>query len=133
MHEINWEFSQPLENSSILDDFEIDYAYQIPDELKELIKLNNGGIPTQNIFDSPRDGLVLAGLLSFNKDDEETVYTVLNNFITNGRLKMLPFGTDGFGNLICMKGKKVIFWRHESDTVALVADSLTAFLNMLHE
>lgn len=133
MSKIEWEFSQPLESDNILDDFEIDYAFRISDNLRDLIKANNGGIPNKGIFDSPREGMVFAGLLSFNKDDEETVYMVLNSIVKSGKISMVPFGTDGFGNLICMRGNEIVFWNHESDKVEIIADSLFEFLDMLHE
>ena len=70
MNKIIWDFTLSLEDDSILDNFEIDYAYRIPEDLKKLIRENNAGIPEQNIFDSPKEGMVFAGLLSFNKNDE---------------------------------------------------------------
>ena len=133
MKKIIWDFVLPLEDDSILDNFEIDYAYRIPEDLRQLIIKNNAGMPEQNIFDSPREGMVLAGLLSFNKNDDQTVYMVLNNFIENGKIKMLPFGTDGFGNIICMKDDKVVFWSHETEDTKIIANSLDDFLEMLHK
>mgnify|MGYP004524959015 CR=1 FL=1 len=133
VNKIIWDFTLSLEDDSILDNFEIDYAYRIPEDLKKLIRENNAGIPEQNIFDSPKEGMVFAGLLSFNKNDEETVYMVLNNFIINGKLEMIPFGTDGFGNIFCLKCNKVVLWNHENEDIKIIADSLSNFLEMLHK
>lgn len=133
MNDIKWEFSEKLESESVLDDFEIEYVYRLPDDLKMLIKRHNGGIPKKSVFDRPRKGMMLSNLLSFNKKGEETIYMVIHNFLHNGKITMLPFATDGFGNMICYKDGAIVFWNHESDTVENVADSLSIFLDMLHE
>lgn len=132
MSKILWKFSEPLQYENVLDDFEIEYAFRISDEFKQFITECNGGVPNKNIFDVPQVGKVLANLLSFNKDDDENVYLVLGNFIKNEKLYALPFATDGFGNYICLKGQEIAFWNHETDSMDKIADSLEAFLNMLH-
>lgn len=133
MNNIKWEFSEKLESEAVLDSFEKEYVYQLPNDLKALIKDYNGGIPNKSVFDRPRKGMVISNLLSFNKNDEETVYMVIRNFIDNGKITMLPFATDGLGNMICYKDKTIIFWNHESGMVENVADSLNDFLDMLHK
>lgn len=133
MNKIEWQFVQPLEDGRILEDFEFDYYFLIPDEMKELIQKNNAGIPDKGVFDFPRKGMVLAGLLSFNRGDDETVYTAMKSFVKDGRLTALPFGTDGFGNFVCVRDSKIVFWNHELDIVENIADSLSEFLNMLHD
>ncbi len=133
MNEIKWEFSEELEKEDLLDDFETEYAYRLPHDLKELIKNHNGGVPNKPVFDRPRKGMVLSNLLSFQQNGEETVYMVIDNFRLNGTIEMLPFATDGFGNMICCKKGAIVFWNHETNQVENIADSLGAFLEMLHE
>ncbi len=133
MSQLEWKFKEPLEDENIIENFETEYGYQINDKLKEFLIKNNGGIPNKRIFDSPRQGLIISNLLSFNKDGEETVYMVLKNFQENGKLSMLPFATDGFGNFICIKNDQIVLWNHESDLIEKIADSLGDFLNMLHD
>lgn len=130
---IAWKFSQPLSNANVLDDFEIDYCFKMEPDFKEFIKKNNAAYPSPNAFDKPCKDLVFSNLLSFNKEDDESVYSVINLFVKNGKLTMLPFATDGFGNMICIKGKQILFWNHENGNAQIVADSLGTFLQMLHE
>ncbi len=130
---IAWKFSQPLSNANVLDDLEIDYCFKMESDFKEFIIKNNAAYPSPNAFDKPRKDLVLSNLLSFNKEDDESVYSVINLFVKNGKLTMLPFATDGFGNMICIKGKQILFWNHENGNAQIVADSLGTFLQMLHE
>lgn len=132
MNEIKWEFVEPLVDENVLDDFEIDYAFEFPDIFKNFIIKNNGAIPDKKLYDVPCKGMVLAGLLSFNQNGEENIYMVLDNFIEEGRITMLPFGTDGFGNFVCLKGKQIVFWDHETDIAEKIADSFSEFINMLY-
>lgn len=133
MKGIKWEFFHPLKKGTEIGNFQIEYAYGIPGDLKALLEKHNGGVPDKQVFDSPREGMVFANLLSFNKDDAETVHMVLGHFLEDGRLTMLPFGTDGFGNLICCKkGGEIVFWNHESGLIEHISNDIKGFMDMLH-
>ena len=45
---------------------------------------------------------------------------------------MFPFAITPFGDLICEKGGKVVYWFHEEDKIYNIASSLEEFLNMLY-
>lgn len=130
---ISWKFNQALSNAHVLEDFEIDFCFKMEPEFKKLIKENNAAYPSPNVFDKPYKDLVFSNLLSFNKEDDESVYSVVSLFERNGKLEMLPFATDGFGNMICIKGKQILFWNHENGISQVIADSLGSFLEMLHD
>ena len=132
-NELVWEFDEPLQKESAIDDFEIDFAYKIPSEIKTLIQKHNCAYPSKDTFDTSREGMVFAHLLSFNPDSSESVFLFLDNFKNGKSLKALPFGTDGFGNLICEKAGKIYFWSHEADQMEFIAESLNDFLAMLHD
>lgn len=132
-HGIVWEFVEPLQENDTLDEFERSFAYQIPEELRALIRKFNGGYPDQDALDVPRKGMVLSNLLSFNQDSEESVYLYLDAFMNGGTLWGLPFATDGFGNVLCEKKGKIFFWHHETECLEPVADSIAELLDLLHK
>lgn len=131
--ELIWEFDEPLQKESAIEDFEIDFAYKIPPEIKTLLQKHNRAYPSEDTFDKPREGMVFAHLLSFDPDSSESVFFFLDNFKNGKGIKALPFGTDGFGNLICEKAGKIYFWSHETERMELIAESLDEFLAMLHD
>lgn len=132
MNQITWDFAEPMSSASTLDAFEKRYSHKIPDALKSLILEHNGGYPDKNVFDKPQEGMVFSNLLPFNEGSADGVYLYLPSFETDGSITALPFATDGFGNLICEVDGKVFFWRHETEWLDPVADSVDELLNMLH-
>lgn len=133
MDTLEWRFAVPLAQPDILERFEQDYGIHIPQALKKTVAEHNAGIPSRGVFDVPRPGLVFAGLLSFNPGDEETVYQVLDPFLQGGKLQMLPFGSNGFGDLIAWRETGVVLWAHETETIEPIAESMEAFFALLHE
>lgn len=133
MNQIKWKFSVPLEKDGVLEDFERDYGVSIPTDLKRIIINHNAAIPDKDTFDYPTKGMVFAGLLSFNHSDEETVYMAASQFFQNGKLQLLPFATNGFGDFLCLKDTKVVLWNHENNSTEDIADSVESFLNLLHD
>ena len=140
MKEIRWSLIKPLSDNTLLDAFELKFNYKIPAELRDLIVKYNEGIPEENVFDKPEEGMELHRLLSFEEQRRGGAYTCAQHFIKDGQLRVLPFARDSFGNLICMKDGKVVFWDHEldygeddEDGIEPIADSLPEFLEMLHE
>ena len=75
-------------------------------------------------------------LLSWNIEDDETVYIFVDDFIDEGILLKIPFGVDGFGNVFvvdCINDNKIKLWFHETDEYYLLADSFSEFVSKLHE
>ena len=130
---ITWKFCRELVNKNVLDDLEIDYAFPFPVSLKEIVSKYNAGVPDKRVYDTPRKGMVFAGLLSFNENDDDNAYLFIKNLCRNGKLTLLPFGTDGFGNALCVKKNgEVVFWSHETEAIVTIAGSLDEFWKMLH-
>lgn len=132
-NDLIWEFGEPLQKENALENFEINFVYKILPEIKTLLQKHNCAYPSKDTFDKPKKGMVFAHLLSFNQDSGESVFFFLDNFKNGGKLMALPFGTDGFGNLICERDGRIYFWSHETDQMELVAESLDDFLAMLHD
>lgn len=133
MNQITWDFAVPMNSTDVLDAFECRYSHKIPGTLKSLILEHNGGYPNKNIFDKPQAGLVFSNLLSFNEDSADGVQLYLPTFESEGGITALPFATDGFGNLICEVDSRIFFWRHETEELDLVAESIDELLDILHD
>ena len=135
MSNVTWNYVEPLKAGQDISflELEIKYHYQLPDDLRNCIKLNNGGIPDKSKFDTQDNTLVFGGLLSFNEDGTDTVYSYIPLFETEGNtVEMFPFGLDPFGNLFCMENGKVVLYNHEEDTATILAETFTEFIEKLY-
>ena len=130
--EIKWERIKNISSDNAFKDFEDEFDYKILDEYKTLLKKYNGGRPNKECFDIPKKEMVLGRLLSMNKEDVENTYFFSKFFMKNNKLVMFPFAITPFGDLICEKGGKVVYWFHEEDKIYNIASSLEEFLNMLY-
>jgi len=134
MKKITWEYSNPLTNKKTIEEFELENAIKLPQDLKECIEHNNAGMPNLNNFDTDKTkGRTIKALLSFNQEDEENIYDFLELFRKDGRLKMIPFALDSFGNFICLEDNNIVVRLHETETTEFVANSFTEFLDLLYE
>lgn len=134
---IEWNYVSPLKVNTAVEFLELKYYYQIPGDLKDCIKKNNGGMPSLSKFNlDNQKSMVFGGLLSFNEGDDDSFYDFVKNFETQDgdkvRLTMFPFGIDPFGNFYCIKDNKVVFFDHESNAIFSIADSFSSFLSMLY-
>lgn len=130
MEEIQWKYVSPLSNEKCIADFEKEYSFILPEDLKNCIVSNNAGSPTKNVFDLPKEkGKVFGALLSFNKDEPDNVYENLSLYKDK---KAMPFAIDPAGNLICLKDNKIVFYDHELDEFVDLAETFTEFIAKLH-
>lgn len=128
---IVWKYSSPIEENVII---KVARSHNIilPALLVKTIMKGNNGSPSKNKFyyDGGHNEDIFKTLLSYNPNDVENVYSALlalKNFPN-----LYPFGNDPAGNLICLKGKGVVLWKHETDVVIAVSPSLETFFNDLH-
>ena len=135
MTNIFWKYVTPLKEGTEIDVFEIKYCFQIPQDLKECLYKNNGGVPSLSTYDfADNKGKVFGGLLSFNNDDPDNIYDYVDLFITDDgkRLKMFPFAIDPAGNFLCIENGKVVFYNHEYDKTSVICKSFSDFLETLY-
>ena len=131
---ITWKFCHKLKDKLVLAKLESILRFSIPEELKEVIIKYNAGVPNRNKFDKPSKGMVFSGLLSFNKDDQDNVYDMIKSMNSISSKQLLPFGTDGFGNAICINNLgNIVFWDHEQETIKPIAKTFNKFLEMLYK
>jgi len=133
MANIHWKYVKPLINKAAVEDFEKKYNVSFPSDLKQGIKVNNGGRPDKSTFDTNKTTeRVFKTLLSFNEEDVETIYKyfpIIHREITS----LLPFASDPGGNFLCLKDGKVVLYLHEIGDIESVAISFTELMDKLYE
>lgn len=128
---IQWKYSSPVEESEILTVAK-KHNITLPSYLIQMIMVGNNGSPTPKkfLYGNGSNEDVFKTLLSYNPQDIENVFSALKEL--QGMPSLYPFGNDPAGNFICLKGTKVVLWKHETHEVAIVADSVESFFEGLH-
>ena len=131
MNNISWKYVKPLVNLESIAEYETLTGSLLPDDIKEVIKMYNGGRPSLKYYDLPKEkDKEFKTLLSFNRNDIENVFAFYPLDSANG--KIVPFASDPAGNLFVIKEGKIYLWSHESDTTVFLAESFSVFLETLH-
>jgi len=129
---ITWKYASPVSEEQI-NKVERTYGIKVPTYLKNVIKDGNNGYPSKNKFDAKNShDHLFKTLLSYNEQEMENVFTAFAALKEANATKMIPFGNDPAGNLICMKDNKVILWNHETGNMEDVCDSVVEFFDHLH-
>lgn len=129
--EITWKYATPI-SDELISEVENKYDVQLPEDLKSILKEGNNGVPSKRFFDTDvAEGYEWKTLLSYYKSDIENVYSAIS-ILKDVDIDLFPFGNDPAGNLICLKGGKVVFWNHETDTLEIIASSVSEFLAKLY-
>ena len=129
-----WKYVKTLETHELIKDFENMVTNKVSGDYIECVKENNGGRPNKRTFYAASGTeRVIKSLLSFNKNDRETVWKIWdwNHELLND--KYIPFGIDNFGNLICFykNDDSVVFIEHETGDIEAVAKSFREFIDNL--
>lgn len=136
MEELKWKYIKPLENKLSIKEVEKKYNIQIPNDIETCIIKNNGGRPNLKVYDTEKSKeRVFKTLLSYNTEDIENVYKVLEVF-KKENIELLPIASDPGGNFICSDFKennKIVLWIHETGKKEYVAESFAKFLTKLYE
>ncbi len=127
----DWKYKIDLLDDAVFEEIENDRNISIPDYLTDFIKTNNAATPSEYRFKLNDEEKIFGAVLSYNKDDTDTVFTALS-VIENTRL--LPFAIDPFGNYICFDtdGQNVVFWDHETSAVYSTNQKFMDFLQELY-
>lgn len=136
MNNIIWKRVKPLNQTNSLNKFEQDYGITLPDTLKELIITNNGGRPSLDIIKTAEGKEVeIKALLSFNKEDTENIYNVIEYFKKQFNGKILPIATEPSGDYFCidLTSNSIVYWEHETNGLTFIAKDFVEFLNYLYK
>lgn len=133
---MEWKYVKRLEDESLIDQFAKMVCCSFSPEFLKCVKEHNGGRPSKRCFDTDRGkGRVLKSFLSFNRQDKENVWDMLEWEKEDLGENLLPFAIDPAGNLICLKKTDgaVVFLNHETGGTELAAASFAEFLGKLYE
>ena len=132
MKNIIWKYVKPLVDGASIEEYETRTGASLPDDIKETVRLHNGGRPSLKYFDLPNEAdKEFKSLLSFNRSDVENVFAFYP--IDSSDKDIVPFAIDPAGNLFVIKGGNIHLWLHETDKTVFLANSFSAFLETLHE
>lgn len=136
MNNIIWKRVKPLIQSNSLNKLEQDYGIELSNNLKEFIIANNGGRPSLDIIKT-EDGreVEIKALLSFNKEDVENIYRVIDYFKEQFSSKILPIATEPSGDYFCVDitDDSIVYWEHETNKLTFIAKDLEGFLECLYK
>ncbi len=132
--EITWKRVKPLIFPESVDQLLGKTGQHISFALKSCILTNNGGRPVPNKVDAA-DGQIydIKHLLSYNEEDGENIYLVIDYFASNYDGALIPFAIDSGSNYFCEKDGRIVVWTQEDECMVDIADSFEAFLAALHE
>ena len=134
MKNLTWKYVKPLKDNNAVECFENDNNLKLPQDIVSCVKEYNGGRPDKKTFNTEvTKGRVIKSLLSFNKDDLETIYDAIDVLKDENR-DLVPIVSDPGGNYICYNTKKenIVFWMHETNTTEKISDNFTDFLQSLY-
>ena len=120
-----WKYVKPLENAFAVKDYLNKYHICLPDNLISILERYNGGRPSEKqIVTSKNKEYVFKALLSYNKNDSETIYKIYPELF--GKTSLYPIGSDAAGNFICYdtNAMKYVLFNHETETVEIIKNSL---------
>lgn len=130
---ITWRSVKKLNAPDPVGVFEKKYGFVIPDDLESCIINNNGGRPTPKVFTTDAGAeYEVKSLLSYNEEDSENIYKVIDFFVKNYGTTVLPFARDSGGNYYCVKNGKIVFWTQEMEFYS-VCDSFSDFIKLLED
>ncbi|MGG1516992.1 SMI1/KNR4 family protein [Paenibacillus oryzisoli] len=139
---MEWLFCKALKDPEAIEQAEKAFNVVFPSDFKAHVLTYNGGRPRPNCFDlGHAKELAVKTLLSFNKDDVETIYGAYQGLLRETSQPVVPFMSDPAGNYICFafQGESdpaVVFWDHEQAgserDLTFICESFTAFVNRLY-
>ncbi len=128
-----WSRPKPLENPSAVKQLQEKYGFALSGDLTNCILSNNGARPRPNaiILKNGEENDVKL-LLSYNENDPENIYKVIEYFIKTYSGSLIPFASDSAGNYYCEQGKRIVLWT-QNNVILPVCSSFLQFLDSLYE
>ena len=147
----------PLPTDALLQEREVGWKVQLPDDYKEFIKNENGFIPSKRYFHFGDNEKVIdrfLALLAISGEKAEEVYDIgVVSTQLEGRIvfdedyvgmQLIPIAALFGGDFVCLnyaedsENPRIYIWYHEESyelepAVEFVANNFTEFLAMLYE
>ncbi|MEG0297529.1 MAG: SMI1/KNR4 family protein [Clostridium sp.] len=135
MNSIIWKRVKKLSSINSINKFEQDYGITLPDLLKEFIIINNGGRPSLDITKTEAGREVeIKSLLSFNQEDTENIYNVIEYFKKEFNGTIVPIATEPSGDYFCIDitTGSIVYWDQETNAVTFISKNFNEFINSLY-
>lgn len=135
MNNIIWKRVKKLSDINSLNKFEQDYGISLPDSLKEFIVINNGGRPSLDITKTEAGKEVeIKALLSFNQEDTENIYKVIEYFKKEFNGTIVPIATESSGDYFCIDitTGSIVYWDQETTALTFISKNFNEFINSLY-
>lgn len=132
---MNWKYVKPLKSESNIKEFEEKYSFDFPDSFIEIVKKYNGARPENDSYDTDKTKeRTIKSLLSFNKDDKETIWKINEWSAEELGDKYVAFAIDHFGNLICFskRDKSIVFINTDFPEIENISSNFSDFLDKLY-
>ena len=136
MNNVIWKRVKKLTSINNINNFEKDYGITLPDLLKKFIISNNGGRPNLDIIKTEEGKEVeIKSLLSFNKEDIENIYNVMDYFKKEFNGELVPIASEPSGDYFCVDISKgsILYWEQETSKVIFISKNLNEFIAKLYK
>ena len=101
---MEWKYVKKLSSQSLIDSYEQTCHFKFPEAYRKCVSVNNGGRPDRrNFVTQSGKEHVLKSFLSFNMEDQETIWKITDWNKEELTDQYIPFAIDNFGNLICFQ------------------------------
>ena len=122
MSDLTWKYVKPLRFDNVVSDFLRLHNISLPDPLLACITKNNGGRPSEKLFNTDQGKeYVFKTLLSYNEEDLECIYRFFPTVFDGTSL--YPIGIDSSGNFVCFdtSNGNYILLNHETGVRELIS------------
>ncbi len=135
MSNLTWKYVKELKDKQSVKKYLAEKGISLDSKLIETIETNNGGRPSSKVFDtSDAKERMFKSLLSYNKDDLETIFDNYNDENDIKKNGLFPFAIDPAGSYICvdLKDNSIVYFDTDVEKKELIAKTFAEFLNMLY-
>ena len=133
---MEWKYVKKLSSQSLIDRYETAYHFRFPETYRKCISVNNGGRPDKRRFITQNNNeYVLKSFLSFNMEDQETIWKITDWNKEELTDQYIPFAIDNFGNLICFQksNSAIVFIQLEDISLEFISETFDKFIISLYE
>lgn len=117
-------------NEMIWTEAEKKFSVAVRNDIKDFLKVNNGGYPKEDIIIVKDSEYEVRVFLSLDRNDNNyCIEKPLDYFLSNTKGKMVPIAIDSGDNYYCVNNEtgKVYYWMANSDCYYLIAGSIADF------
>ena len=121
--------SIPIKSTESFSDFEKKYDLLLPEMVKTFFVDNNGGTPKKNYVLFDDEEYEVRFFLSFNMDDNYSIYKSSDYFMKRTKRRLIPCAIDSGDNYYCFDKdtEKVYYYQASEDAFYAICDCISEF------